>query len=205
MLEVQLAETPAGRIEVAALGAVPTWVERPHYTIVDVAEELTGDLGPNRRGVLQRSWHRNSNVLRAEGIDLVIKGTTPRLGLFRVRPTYRPRGPLRRSEQPPYPSWERRSQPGSSQGVICDVLLETVCRDGEEKPMVDQQRAPATLAMTSESDTTPMPPPGQSAGPVASAPSEASGALAEGFFGPQTAELVGISYRQLDHWAARGW
>ena len=74
MLEVQLAETPAGRIEVAALGAVPTWVERPHYTIVDVAEELTGDLGPNRRGVLQRSWQRTANVLRAEGIDLVIKG-----------------------------------------------------------------------------------------------------------------------------------
>ena len=74
VLEVQLAETPAGRIEVAALGAVPTWVERPHYTIVDVAEELTGDLGPNRRGVLQRSWQRTANVLRAEGIDLVIKG-----------------------------------------------------------------------------------------------------------------------------------
>ena len=74
VLEVVLTETPAGRIEVAALGAVPTWVERPHYTIVDVAEELAGDLGPNRRGVLQRSWQRTASVLRAEGIDLVIKG-----------------------------------------------------------------------------------------------------------------------------------
>lgn len=33
---------------------------------------------------------------------------------------------------------------------------------------------------------------------------DAAGALADGFFGPQTAELVGISYRQLDHWARQG-
>lgn len=33
---------------------------------------------------------------------------------------------------------------------------------------------------------------------------DAAGALADGFFGPQTAEVVGISYRQLDHWARQG-
>lgn len=33
---------------------------------------------------------------------------------------------------------------------------------------------------------------------------EGAGALADGFYGPQTAELVGISYRQLDHWARKG-
>ena len=33
---------------------------------------------------------------------------------------------------------------------------------------------------------------------------DAAGVLADGFFGPQTAELVGISYRQLDHWARQG-
>lgn len=32
----------------------------------------------------------------------------------------------------------------------------------------------------------------------------AAGAIAEGFTGPQTAELVGISYRQLDHWTTKG-
>jgi DNA-binding transcriptional MerR regulator len=44
-------------------------------------------------------------------------------------------------------------------------------------------------------------PPARSAGPAAS---DTAGAIAEGFFGPQTAELVGISYRQLDHWARQG-
>ena len=33
---------------------------------------------------------------------------------------------------------------------------------------------------------------------------DAPGAIAEGFSGPQTAELVGISYRQLDHWTTKG-
>lgn len=59
----------------------------------------------------------------------------------------------------------------------------------------------------------PLPAPGDArapAGPGATDESEvpdateAAGALAEGFFGPQTAELVGISYRQLDHWARQG-
>ena len=31
-----------------------------------------------------------------------------------------------------------------------------------------------------------------------------TGPSAEGFSGPQTAELVGISYRQLDHWTTKG-
>ena len=74
LVEVVLAETPAGRIEVAALGATPTWVDRPHYTIVDIAGELAGGIGPNRRGVLERSWQRTAGVLRAEGVDIVIKG-----------------------------------------------------------------------------------------------------------------------------------
>ena len=33
---------------------------------------------------------------------------------------------------------------------------------------------------------------------------DVAGAIAEGFSGPQTAELVGISYRQLDHWTTKG-
>ncbi|WP_423921531.1 CapA family protein [Candidatus Poriferisodalis sp.] len=74
LVEVVLAETPAGRIEVAALGATPTWVDRPHYTVVDIAGELAGGIGPNRRGVLERSWQRTAGVLRAEGVDIVIEG-----------------------------------------------------------------------------------------------------------------------------------
>lgn len=74
IVEVVLTETPARRIEVVSLGAIPTWVDRSTFTIVDVAGELAGDLGPNRRGVLERSWRRTARVLRADGADIVIKG-----------------------------------------------------------------------------------------------------------------------------------
>lgn len=70
--------------------------------------------------------------------------------------------------------------------------------------MAEQQRVPASAAMSPARESTPVPPPEPSAGSRSPAASEAEGALAEGFFGPQTAELVGISYRQLDHWARQG-
>ena len=69
--------------------------------------------------------------------------------------------------------------------------------------MAEQQRAPAPAAMSPGSESTPVPLE-PSAESDSLAASEAAGALAEGFFGPQTAELVGISYRQLDHWARQG-
>lgn len=74
IVEVEIAETPAGRIRTVSLGATPTWVERPAFTIVDVAGELAGRMGPNRRGVLERSWRRTARVLRAGGVELLIKG-----------------------------------------------------------------------------------------------------------------------------------
>lgn len=40
--------------------------------------------------------------------------------------------------------------------------------------------------------------------PAVSDTAGAAGAIAEGFSAPQTAELVGISYRQLDHWTTKG-
>ncbi|WP_419931619.1 MerR family transcriptional regulator [Candidatus Poriferisodalis sp.] len=70
--------------------------------------------------------------------------------------------------------------------------------------MAEQQRAPAPAAIDPGSESAPVPPLDPSAGSDSPAASEAAGALAEGFFGPQTAELVGISYRQLDHWARQG-
>lgn len=70
--------------------------------------------------------------------------------------------------------------------------------------MADQQRAASSVAINSGNDRTPAPLPEPSTESDSSAPPEAAGALAEGFFGPQTAELVGISYRQLDHWARQG-
>lgn len=70
--------------------------------------------------------------------------------------------------------------------------------------MAEQQRVPASAAMSPAGESTQVPPPEPSAEPRSPAAAEAAGALAEGFFGPQTAELVGISYRQLDHWARQG-
>ncbi len=70
--------------------------------------------------------------------------------------------------------------------------------------MADQQRVHTALALGSENDSPPMPQPAPSAESDPSAVPEVAGALAGGFFGPQTAELVGISYRQLDHWARQG-
>ena len=96
VVEVVLTETPAGRIEVAALGATPTWVDRPDYTIVDVADELAGDLGPNRRGVLERSWRRTASVLRAEGVDIMIKGDAEAIQAVTGAPDVPAKWPLAR-------------------------------------------------------------------------------------------------------------
>lgn len=70
--------------------------------------------------------------------------------------------------------------------------------------MADQQRVHTALARGSENDSPPMPQPEPSVESDPSAVPEVAGALAGGFFGPQTAELVGISYRQLDHWSRQG-
>ena len=80
IMEVQIAETPAGRIEAVSIGAVPTWVERPTLEIVDLAAELATDLGPNRRWVLERSWRRTARVLRSAGVNLVIEGDPATVG-----------------------------------------------------------------------------------------------------------------------------
>ena len=47
-------------------------------------------------------------------------------------------------------------------------------------------------------------PPDAASDPTVPEGTDAAGAIAEGFSGPQTAELVGISYRQLDHWTTKG-
>ena len=70
--------------------------------------------------------------------------------------------------------------------------------------MAEQQRVPASAAMSPAGQSAQVPPPEPSGEPRSAAATEAAGALAEGFFGPQTAALVGISYRQLDHWARQG-
>lgn len=78
---VELTETPAGRIEVTSLDAIPTWVEHPTFAIVDVAGELDTQLGPNRRAALMWSWQRTARVLRRDDVDVLIKGDLDQAGV----------------------------------------------------------------------------------------------------------------------------
>ena len=67
--------------------------------------------------------------------------------------------------------------------------------------MANEQRAHSSaspLSASGDAQVSPEP----SAADDSDAPD--AGAIAEGFSGPQTAELVGISYRQLDHWTTKG-
>ena len=64
--------------------------------------------------------------------------------------------------------------------------------------MADQQRVPAAAEMMSESHATPTPQPE----PLAE--TDATGAIVEGFTSKQAEKIVGISYRQIDHWARKG-
>ncbi|WP_419907481.1 MerR family transcriptional regulator [Candidatus Poriferisodalis sp.] len=66
--------------------------------------------------------------------------------------------------------------------------------------MANEQLAPS-LGVPQSGEGLEPPPAMPSASPAE--PSDA-GAFSEGFAGPQTAQLVGITYRQLDHWARKG-
>ncbi len=66
--------------------------------------------------------------------------------------------------------------------------------------MANEQLAPA-LGVPQAGERLEPPPIPPSESPAG--PSDAA-AFSEGFAGPQTAELVGITYRQLDHWARKG-
>lgn len=71
---VDLARNADGQIEVSGLSAVPTWVDRRTFTIVDVADRLADDIGPNTRAHFQRSWNRTVRVLRALDASIEVKG-----------------------------------------------------------------------------------------------------------------------------------
>lgn len=74
ILKVSLRESPTGQITAQRLHAVPTYVDRPGYVIVDTAEALSSQPQPRRRAALESSWHRTADVLRRELPDLQIKG-----------------------------------------------------------------------------------------------------------------------------------
>ncbi len=72
--------------------------------------------------------------------------------------------------------------------------------------MAGQQPASDPVLTTSQEADAPSQPAATSASADVSAETapEMACAIVEGFAGPQTAELVGITYRQLDHWARKG-
>ena len=71
---VELVEGESDDIEVAAIGAVPTWVDRRTFTIVDVGAALAADSVPELTGQLEQSWARTTTTLRSYGVDVTFAG-----------------------------------------------------------------------------------------------------------------------------------
>ena len=69
---VDLGEGESGGIEVAAISAVPTWVDRRTFTIVDVGAALADDSMPELTSQLEQSWARTTTTLRSYGVDVVV-------------------------------------------------------------------------------------------------------------------------------------
>ncbi len=56
--------------EVDGISAVPTWVDRRSYTIIDVGEALMNDTYPDLASRLKESWDRTWLTLRSYGVDV---------------------------------------------------------------------------------------------------------------------------------------
>ena len=69
---VELGEGESGGIEVAAISAVPTWVDRRTFTIVDVGAALADGSMPELTSQLEQSWSRTTTTLRSYGVDVVV-------------------------------------------------------------------------------------------------------------------------------------
>ena len=75
IVEVELREGESGRVEVASIGAVPTWVDRRTFTIVDVGAALAADARPEFARQLEQSWGRTTTTLRSYGVDVAVSGS----------------------------------------------------------------------------------------------------------------------------------
>ena len=71
---VDLVAGESGDIEVAAISAVPTWVDRRTFTIVDVGAALAADSLPELTGQLEQSLARTTATLRSYGVDVAVGG-----------------------------------------------------------------------------------------------------------------------------------
>ena len=68
---VDLVEDETGALDVAAISAVPTWVDRRTFTIVDVGAALSAGTSSELTGQLEQSWARTTATLRSYGVDVM--------------------------------------------------------------------------------------------------------------------------------------
>ncbi|WP_420436594.1 CapA family protein [Candidatus Poriferisocius sp.] len=81
IVQVDLVEGESGDIRVASIGAVPTWVDRRTFTIIDVGAALAGNSFPELTSQLEQSLARTSSTLRSYGVDVwVATSGTPDAG-----------------------------------------------------------------------------------------------------------------------------
>ncbi|MCY3634142.1 MAG: CapA family protein [bacterium] len=71
---VDLVEGELGDLEVAAISAVPTWVDRRTFAIVDVGAALAADSLPELTSQLEQSWARTTTTLRSYGVAVMFTG-----------------------------------------------------------------------------------------------------------------------------------
>lgn len=74
IVQVDLMEGDSGDVEVAAISAIPTWVDRRTFTIVDVSAALAADSFPELTTQLEQSLARTTSTLRSYGVDVVVAG-----------------------------------------------------------------------------------------------------------------------------------
>ena len=71
---VDLVEGESGDLEVAAISAVPTWVDRRTFAVVDVGAALAADSLPELTSQLEQSWARTTTTLRSYGVAVMFTG-----------------------------------------------------------------------------------------------------------------------------------
>lgn len=74
IVQVDLMEGNSGDVEVAAISAIPTWVDRRTFTIVDVSAALAADSFPELTTQLEQSLARTTSTLRSYGVDVMVAG-----------------------------------------------------------------------------------------------------------------------------------
>ncbi len=74
IVQVDLMEGDSGDVEVAAISAIPTWVDRRTFTIVDVSAALAADSFPELTTQLEQSLARTTSTLRSYGVDVMVAG-----------------------------------------------------------------------------------------------------------------------------------